>query len=751
MRNFSKLNIDLRGHTSGHVKTFCPFCHEQRHDKRDKSLSVDIDKGLYKCHYCDAQGYVPDEDEERRKEERRQRREKKQNQLPQKGTHHRPDWHPEFLIRNCINQTDAQPLINYLTNTRKLTIETLQQARISLPYIQMDKVFGASSNATEKVFEAKPTVFCSTDDVLSQKAAIDGGDCREARLPAGSVSNGDSGDSHTPSGEGFSGFCQNKSLARVIAFNYFDHNILINTKFRTLSKDFRLVPKAELIPYNVDAILRKEICYITEGEFDCLTLVQCGFPETISVPNGAQKNLSWMDRFVETHFDDKTRIVLALDNDEKGRMLKDELLRRLGEERCRLVTWSDDCKDANEELCKHGAESLKLRVESAAEIPLSGIQTVEDVESSLDELFQNGKQHGAEMQLGGMDRLITFETGRYMVATGRPGDGKSEFVDEICLRLCLLHGWKVAYFSPENTPITYHLAKLIEKLTGYAFQHRGKMTWELYGGCKRWISENICHVLPGTDIDPTIDEFNADYQHAVEDKTDRYTLPAILEKARQAISRRGVRILVIDPLNNIEPDSGMEDLKWDRKVNAELRRFARKYHCLVILVAHPRKVNRANLDGKKRRVEMNDINGSADFGNMTDFCISVDRDDDLKVVSIYVDKVKFKHLGTRGVFYFHYDELSGRYVPCELERVPKGIEIDEGPVHGRPGTLCVRNAIGVKFYKTTDWRNFNIRWVNELGEPTLPDLLDRSGSNGLNCSSGSSSSSGFPQDLFGQT
>ena len=645
MRNFSKLNIDLRGHTSGHVKTFCPFCHEQRHDKRDKSLSVDIDKGLYKCHYCDAQGYVPDEDEERRKEERRRRREQKQNQLPQKGQHTRPDWHPEFL-------TLAPQILQYFAS-RGLTRETLYQAKVTSPW-------------TELFSPSRPT--------------------------------------------------------QVIAFNYFDHHILINVKYRTLDKEFRLVPKAELIPYNVDAILRKEICYITEGEFDCLTLIQCGFPECISVPNGAQKNLAWMDRFVETHFDDKTRIILALDNDEKGGMLKDELLRRLGEERCRLVTWSDDCKDANEELMKHGAESVRQRVERAAEIPLSGIQTVEDVESSLDELFLNGKQHGAAMQLGGMDRLITFETGRYMVTTGRPGDGKSEFVDEICLRLCLLHGWKVAYFSPENTPITYHLAKLIEKLTGYAFQQRGKMTWELYGGCKRWISENICHVLPGTDIDPTIDEFNADYQHAVEDRTDRYTLPAILEKARQAISRRGVRILVIDPLNNIEPDSGMEDLKWDRKVNAELRRFARKYHCLVILVAHPRKVNRANLDGKKRRVEMNDINGSADFGNMTDFCIAVDRDDDLKVVSIYVDKVKFKHLGTRGVFHFHYDELSGRYVPCELERVPVGIEVSEGPVPGRPGTLCVRSAGGVKYYKTIDWRYFNVRWVDENGEAHLPNL-----------------------------
>lgn len=633
MRNFSKLNIDLHGHTSGHVKTFCPFCHDRRHDKRDKSLSVDIDKGLYKCHYCDAQGYVPDEDEERRKEERRRRREERQKQLPRNNGFVRPkDPLPSPLKEDDTNPQHQQ-VIGYLTQQRGLTIQTLNQLRVSI---------------------APP-----------------------------SAAGGRPG----------------------IQFNYFDRGIFINQKTRTLDKQFRFIVKAELIPYNIDAILRKEVCYITEGEFDTITLVQCGFEEAISVPNGSQKNLTFLDRFVETHFDDKQLIVLALDNDPKGEELKNELLRRLGEERCRVVEWSADCKDANEELVKHGADSVIAHVNNAKEIPLTGIQTVADVENQLDELFRNGKQHGAQIKLHDFDRQITFETGRYMVVTGRPGDGKSEFVDEMCLRLALLHDWRVAYFSPENTPITYHLAKLCEKLTGYAFQQKGRMTWSLYEGCKRWISQNVCHVLPGTDIDPTIDEFNADYQRAIEDKTERYTLPLILDKARQAISRRGVRVVVIDPLNNIEPEPGMEDLKWDRHVNAELRRFARKYHCLVILVAHPRKVNRVSLDGKKRRVEMNDINGSADFGNMSDYCLCVDRDDELKVVSIYVDKVKFKHLGTRGVAFFHYDELSGRYVPCSLERVP--------------------NATGTKFNKTADWRNFNIRWVNEGGEAVLRSQLDR--------------------------
>ena len=136
------------------------------------------------------------------------------------------------------------------------------------------------------------------------------------------------------------------------------------------------------------------------------------------------------------------------------------------------------------------------------------------------------------------------------------------------------------------------------------------------------------------------------------------TLDNILSIAHRAVSRRGVRILVIDPLNRIDAEAeyAQHELAWYAHVNNTLSCFARRHKCLVILVAHPRKVNRANLDGKKRRVEMNDINGSADFGNKADYCLIIDRDDDLQLVTAYVDKVKFKHLGNRGERFLHYDK-----------------------------------------------------------------------------------------------
>ena len=647
MRNFNKLNIDVRGHGSGRVKTFCPFCHGTRHNKRDRSLSVDIDKGLYLCHYCGAKGYVPDEAEERARELRRLRRDEAMSR-PVQRKYPRPAWHPELMQL-------PEEIATYLTEERRISLETARKLRVTAQQT------GTHLNPPETHLNppCEGGLENSTDnDVQSiQAPSLTGRD-----------------------GVGLG----REGVGLSLAFNYFDRGQLVNIKTRTLDKQFTLVRGAELIPYNVDAIYDRPVCYITEGEFDTLTLVECGFPETISVPGGGNSNLSWMDRFVETHFEDKELIVLALDNDTVGLKLRDELTRRLGAERCRVVHWTEGCKDANEVLCRHGREEVIRCIEAAEEVPIEGVFTAEDVGEGLDALFENGMQRGAEVGLFNLDKLCTFEPGRFMVITGRPGDGKSEFLDELVLRLCLRHGWRPAYFTPENVPIEYHLRKLIEKLTGYKFECGGRMTPDLYRAAKRWCAENVHHILP---------------------PDDRYTLDEVLQRARQLVARRGVRIVVIDPLNRLETDekeTSMTELQLISDRLNRMVRFAAQHRVLFILVAHPRKVNRANLNGEKRRVEMNDINGSADFGNKADYCLVIDRDDTQRRTTVFVDKVRFKHLGTRGECTLHYDPVSGRYLPLTYD--PDGLGGLKPHIH---------------------WANFNIRWVNPQGESQMVEEEER--------------------------
>lgn len=566
MRNFKKLGIDTRGRVSGKVKTICPWCDSTRGNKGDKSLSVNLDNGMYLCHHCGQKGCVPDEAEQRMREQRRAT-------AKAKPMHYRrPTFHPE----SC---TLSEKVERYLVEQRCLSQAAIKELRIG----EADEWMPASGKKEH-----------------------------------------------------------------CICFNYFENGELVNTKYRTAKKEFKMVTDAELIPYHIDGIAHTPTCIITEGEMDAASFVTAGRNDVVSVPSGANKNLTWLDRFVPTHFEDKKLIYIAVDSDSKGLMLQQELVRRLGSERCRIVHFGPECKDANEHLVRYGVESLLICLEQAEEIPLEGAFTAEDLHEEFKMLFENGLKQGAESGWEEFDMLCTFELGRLMVVTGVPGDGKSEWVDELCLRLCLRHDWKIGFFSPENMPISYHLRKLAEKLNGVSFSQATGASLFMYEQTEQFLAANVTHLLPGDED---------------------YSLETILEKGRQLVARRGIRILVIDPMNSLNMNlrDGETELMYYRRALNSFRRFALQNHCLLILVAHPRKMNRDALTGRKRRVEMNDIFGSSDFANKPDYCLTVHRHEESNLVTIYIDKVKFKHLGTRGSANFVYNMVNGRYSSCLID------------------------------------------------------------------------------------
>jgi len=278
---------------------------------------------------------------------------------------------------------------------------------------------------------------------------------------------------------------------------------------------------------------------------------------------------------------------------------------------------------------------------------MENVYTADDLTDELQDVYHNRIQHGLKVGLRGFDELVSFEPKRLILLSGRPGEGKSEFVDELIVRLNVLHGWKTAYFSPENMPIALHLRKLAEKLTSYRFEPSVEMTEQLFSAVQHWLSANIFHILP---------------------REERYELDTILDTARMLVERKKVKALVIDPFNRIEQrlTDGQTELQYISSILNRLIRFAQQMNVLVILVAHPRKVNRNSTDGRARRVEMNDINGSADFGNKADICMIVDRNDEMEVTTVYVDKVRFKHLGKRGHCHMHYEVMNGRFNPCGI-------------------------------------------------------------------------------------
>ena len=364
---------------------------------------------------------------------------------------------------------------------------------------------------------------------------------------------------------------QTGNIEKCIVFPYTENGELVNRKYRDGAKNFMLESGAKLIPWRIDHIRDTPECIITEGEMDALSFIVAGRDDVISVPNGAQKNLTYLDEFIETHFEHKSRIYIASDTDSKGLELRNELVRRFGEEKCRIVTYGEGCKDANELLLQQGAEALQCAIAEAQEIPLEGIFTASDVKEELEALFEKGLQKGATLDMGDLDDLLSVEVGRLMIVTGIPGDGKSEFLDEMAVRFSLKYDWRCAWFSPENFPVTLHHPKLIEKLIGKRFM-KGLMKPMEFESAIGYLSHNFFDILP----------------------EEGYRVDTILEKAETLVRRKGIRVFMLDPYNCLEHQipTGQSETQYISEFLEKLRSFARRRQALVVLAAHPTKMKR---------------------------------------------------------------------------------------------------------------------------------------------------------------
>jgi len=208
----------------------------------------------------------------------------------------------------------------------------------------------------------------------------------------------------------------NKEI-EVICFPYFISGKLINIKYRGPNKSFKMVSGAELILWNIDCLNEYNEIIITEGEIDTLTFIEHEFYNTVSVPNGANKNLEYLDSCID-FFKDIKKIYIATDQDTKGIELRDELIRRLGAERCWIVSFKD-CKDANDYYYRYGSD-FKDVIQDAKPVPIKGIIGVNNLYVDIIELYHQGIQRGKEIGFERIDECITWELGRLAIVTGIP-------------------------------------------------------------------------------------------------------------------------------------------------------------------------------------------------------------------------------------------------------------------------------------------------------------------------------------------
>ncbi|XP_056692781.1 twinkle homolog protein, chloroplastic/mitochondrial isoform X1 [Spinacia oleracea] len=456
----------------------------------------------------------------------------------------------------------------------------------------------------------------------------------------------------------------------VIAFTYRRNGVLTSCKYRDVNKKFWQEADTERIFYGLDDIRNASDIIIVEGEMDKLAMEEAGLRNCVSVPDGAPSKVS--DKSVPTqdkdtkyqflwnckdYFEKASRIILATDGDPPGQALSEELARRLGRERCWRVKWPkknelDDYKDANEVLMYLGPEKLKETIENAEIYPIQGLFPFRDYFHEIDAYYDRvlGDELGVSTGWRCLDEYYNVVPGELTIVTGVPNSGKSEWIDALICNLNENFGWKFALCSMENK-VREHARKLLEKRIKKPFfdvryaASLERMTREDLEEGKKWL-DNTFHLI----------------------RCENDSLPNIkwvLDLAKAAVLRNGVRGLVIDPYNELDHQRhhSMTETEYVSQMLTMVKRFAQHHCCHVWFVAHPRQLHNWVGDAPG----LYDISGSAHFINKCDNGIVIHRNRDpeagpLDRVQICVRKVRNKVAGTIGDTYLTYNRITGEFV-----------------------------------------------------------------------------------------
>jgi len=392
-----------------------------------------------------------------------------------------------------------------------------------------------------------------------------------------------------------------------IIFPYLRNGELINYKQRFIKeKDFRQAKDAEAIMYNYDRCINQKELIVCEGEFDCLAFEVAGFKNVTSVNQGApnvndkniDKKLECITNCYEL-FENAEKIYIATDNDENGRRLKDELIRRFGADKCSVIDFNDS-KDANEYLLKYGINKLKECVKNALDVPINGVFSLDNVFENMLDTFRNGKTRGSSTYFNEIDNAWTWRSGEVTVWTGYQNEGKSLFLESLCVLKAYFDGWKYAIFSPENTPVNDFYDNLIEIFIGKSsdsYFKSNQMTEEEYIEASQFIANHFFVIYPEKDFE----------------------LNTIFEKTKYLIRKQGVRCLIIDPYNTVEHKlkSGEREDLYISRFMSELKRFSVENDITTQLVAHqvtPQKDSK----GRYLRPDVNRIKGGGTFADKAD-------------------------------------------------------------------------------------------------------------------------------------
>lgn len=345
--------------------------------------------------------------------------------------------------------------------------------------------------------------------------------------------------------------------------------------------------------FNMNRINTTVPLLICEGEPDCLSAIEAGFTNAVSVPLGST-NFHWIEEnwdFLEQF----SSIVICSDNDEAGLKMQKECIYRLGSWRTKVVEvpqlYVDETtnqrysvNDLNEVLYYFGKEKVMEIILDAKDSPVPGVVDFADIEDiDLDAL------DGIPTGLPNLDRyLMKLFYGTLNIVTGINGSGKSSFLNQVICQ-CLDRGENAYLFSGELPN----------------FQAKNWLNFIFAG--QRNVKECQYNDSVFYKVTPeakrAISEFYRGRLYIRQDGESNKSAD-LLKSMEDSVRKYGTKLLILDNLTAINLESN-DNNKYDKQADfiMDLIAFAVKFNVVVILVVHPHKID------MMRRLSKMDVQG----------------------------------------------------------------------------------------------------------------------------------------------
>lgn len=441
---------------------------------------------------------------------------------------------------------------------------------------------------------------------------------------------------------------------KAIGIPYFDAGKITNYAWVQVGGGKRKLERPELstlfgLP---QVILNDEPVTIAQRELDAIVLMERGIPNVVALPNGGDvmdkaddfnrepDKFGYLSRGAESAKHWKS-VRFALDDTKEGLGLRQELARRIGPGRCSAAKLARG--SVWQTMAELGPDELCADINEAQSLPILGLFSVNDFENELKDYFEHGMASGVSTGWPNVDKIYTVVPGQLTVVTGIPNAGKSEWVDALTFNLALNNGWRFAAFSPENGKEA-HTIKFVEKRVEMSADPKSykRMTYDTMMSGAKWV-ESHYYFIESKDVMPTLDW--------------------ILDRAKDAALRYGIKGLIIDPWNRIEKTLGTKsETDYVAESIPKILRFAANQGIHVWLVVHPKQQQKDQKTGKIPAPSLYDMAGSAHFVNMCDNGVVIHRSESIDdTTEVLVRKVRFKHVGRKGETKLKYDRQTGRY------------------------------------------------------------------------------------------